>query len=179
VIGTRFAVSREESTAAVEVTEGVVRVIADGQSVAVRAGERWPAARTAALDADEPPAAEPELTMDPMALDAPRRRAPKRRQVRDDRPIELPPAPPAPSARERFERAAALEASDPAAAAAIYREVARGSGPWAANALYAHARLEIDRGHRDAGRRLMRKYLDRFPDGPNAAEALEALGESR
>jgi hypothetical protein len=88
------------------------------------------------------------------------------------------PAPPAVTSavlRERFESAAALEVRDPLAAARIYRELASGSGPWAANALFAEARLSAERGPREAARALLSAYLDRFPGGPNAADARALL----
>ena len=77
--------------------------------------------------------------------------------------------------RERFESAAALEVRDPLVAARIYRELASGSGPWAANALFAEARLWAERGQREAARALLSAYLDRFPGGPNAADARALL----
>ena len=88
-----------------------------------------------------------------------------------------PPPPAVTSAvlRERFESAAALEVRDPLAAARIYRELASGSGPWAANALFAEARLSAERGQREAARASLSAYLDRFPGGPNAADARALL----
>jgi hypothetical protein len=88
------------------------------------------------------------------------------------------PAPPAVSSaafRERFQSASALEVRDPLAAARIYRELASGSGPWAANALFAEARLSAERGQREAARALLAAYLDRFPGGPNADDARALL----
>ncbi len=78
--------------------------------------------------------------------------------------------------RERFESAAALEVRDPLAAFRIYRELASGSGPWAANALFAEARLSAERGQRDAAHALLSAYLERFPAGPNADDARALLG---
>lgn len=77
--------------------------------------------------------------------------------------------------KDRYEKAARLEATDPAAAIAIYRELARGKSPWAANALFAQARLELDRGHRREAARLLRAYLQRHPGGNNAADARALL----
>jgi hypothetical protein len=100
---------------------------------------------------------------------------------RESRPAAaLSPEPPPPAItsaalRERFESAAALEVRDPLAAARIYRELASGSGAWAANALFAEARLSVERGHREAARTLLSAYLDRFPSGPNAADARALL----
>jgi hypothetical protein len=70
-------------------------------------------------------------------------------------------------ARARYEQAAALEARDPEQALREYRAVAAGTGPWAAHALFAAARLELDRGHVAAGRALLEAYAERFPQGPN------------
>ena len=78
--------------------------------------------------------------------------------------------------RERFQSAAALEVRDPLAAARIYRELASGSGPWAANALFAEARLSAERGQQDAAQALLSVYLERFPGGPNADDARALLG---
>ena len=52
---------------------------------------------------------------------------------------------------------------------------ASGSGPWAANALFAEARLSAERGQREAARALLSAYLNRFPDGRNAADARALL----
>lgn len=89
-----------------------------------------------------------------------------------------PPSPPAPAAsdlRTRFEAAEALESSDPAAALRAYRAVAAGDGAWAANALYAAARLSFTRGDRDLAARFARAYLTRFPRGANATDARRLL----
>jgi TolA-binding protein len=81
--------------------------------------------------------------------------------------------------RAAFEAAAALESSDPAAALRAYRALARGTGPWSANALYAAARLALDGGDRALARRLARAYLDRFPRGGNAADAAALLSRTQ
>ena len=81
--------------------------------------------------------------------------------------------------RERFQSAVALEVRDPLAAARIYRELASGSGPWAANALFAEARLSTERGQPDAAQALLSLYLERFPSGPNADDARALLGRLR
>jgi hypothetical protein len=85
--------------------------------------------------------------------------------------------------RQRFELAAGLEVREPAAALRLYQELASGSGPWAANARFAQARLSAERGQRDAARVLLADYLQRFPRGPNAEDARALLtrlsGEGR
>ena len=63
--------------------------------------------------------------------------------------------------------------------AAIYRELSRGSGSWAANALYAHGRLELDRGRSRTAEKLLREYLARFESGANATDARRLLGDLR
>jgi hypothetical protein len=76
-----------------------------------------------------------------------------------------------PSPRDRFDRALALESSRPDEALAIYRDLARGDGPWAMNALYAEGRFELERGNKDAARRCFADYGQRYPNGPNARDA--------
>ena len=71
----------------------------------------------------------------------------------------------------RFEQATSREASDPSAALRIYRGLAREDGPWAENALYAQARLELELGHRANAQRLLHSYLDCHPAGANASDA--------
>jgi hypothetical protein len=69
-----------------------------------------------------------------------------------------------------FERAASLEAADAALALTLYLSLASGEDDWAANALYAAARLEIDRGRHDAGAAHLAEYLARFPRGENVVD---------
>ncbi len=161
VVGTRFSVAREGDDVAVEVDAGVVQVTRGGDSTRVRAGERWPAAErrpagpTAAPRTTE---AEPPASVDsPPAGDRHR------------------PGPPPPDAASLFERAQSLEAADPAQATRLYRRVSRGGGPWAANALYAWARLEVERGRTAEARQLLGRYLERHPNGPNATDARDLL----
>jgi TolA-binding protein len=80
---------------------------------------------------------------------------------------------PEPSPRERYDRALTLEAAHPGEALSIYRELARGSDSWAMNALYAEARLELERGNKDNARKRFADYLARYPTGPNANDARE------
>jgi hypothetical protein len=82
------------------------------------------------------------------------------------------PQPPSPGDdRERlFERAASLESADAPLALALYLSLASGEDAWAANALYAAARLEIDRGLREAGAEHLQEYMARFPRGENAVD---------
>lgn len=79
------------------------------------------------------------------------------------------------AARTRFERATRLEASEPEKALRIYAELAKVKGPWAANALYAQARLESERGRHERARALLQRYLARYPKGVNAEDVRALL----
>jgi hypothetical protein len=115
----------------------------------------------APLAAPEPAA--PASTAAPPSAPASLARSAARRQ---------PPARTAPpSDRERlFERAASLESANAPLALALYLSLASGDDDWAANALYAAARLEIDRGLHDAGAQHLTEYLARFPRGENVVD---------
>lgn len=76
--------------------------------------------------------------------------------------------------RARYERLAALEVRDPAAALAGYLELASGRSRWAEVALFAAARLAAERMDPRAVP-LLTTYLKRFPRGANAADAREIL----
>jgi FecR-like protein len=119
-------------------------------------------------EAPVPPAEAPVL---PAAAAAPPAEAPP--------PPSPPPAAKTISAQERFESAVRLEATAPEAALAMYDQLASGSGAWAANALFAAARLEAQRGHSAPARRLLQTYLERFPTGVNAEDAREMLQNLR
>lgn len=97
-----------------------------------------------------------------------------RSEARESGPAVLPADP-----KQRYEKAARLEATEPLAAIAIYRELARGKSPWAATALFAQARLELDRGNRREATRLLRDYLQRHPSGNNAADARALLDTTK
>lgn len=77
--------------------------------------------------------------------------------------------------RTRYERAAALEASDARGALAAYRDLAKGSSKWAQNSLYAAGRLAADLGDEALAARLLRRYVKRFPRGANADDAKALL----
>jgi hypothetical protein len=83
--------------------------------------------------------------------------------------------PPAPTAKQRYEQAERLEATDPAQAITLYQALAREGGPWAPTALFAQARLELDRGQRARAEALLHTYLRRYPTGANAAMARRLL----
>ncbi|MEZ4367502.1 MAG: FecR family protein [Kofleriaceae bacterium] len=192
VIGTRFTVEREGDGARVDVTEGTVEVTYRGGRTSVHGGASWAPAAVSARDPDEtvppvavtdPPPAPVELVPDASPAPAPAAKPNRRPTARAPVPAHGSAAPPAtddvavpaPSARDRFARASALEAADPDQALALYRELAAGDGAWAANAAYAIARLWLDRGDLRGAARAAERYLARFPGGPNAADARDII----
>jgi hypothetical protein len=86
-----------------------------------------------------------------------------------------PPPAPKPSPQDRFESAAKIERARPDEAATVYRQLAAGTSPWASNALFALARLEVDRGRRADAARHLRDYLAQYPRGINADDARTLL----
>jgi ferric-dicitrate binding protein FerR (iron transport regulator) len=86
---------------------------------------------------------------------------------------------PGPSSQDVFERATALERSDPARASQLYRSLESGADSWAQNALYARGRLAASRGNAGEARRLLEQYLERFPRGSNAEDARAVLRRLR
>ena len=95
--------------------------------------------------------------------------------VTNSAPTTAPPAPAAPSPQEAYESAARIEKTRPDDAAALYRGVIAGGTAWSSSALFALARLEADRGHRDSAQRLLSDYLTRYPRGLNADDARALL----
>lgn len=150
VIGTRFSVSRDVAAGRVEVQveHGSVRVSTPEASVLLGAGQSWPAPDAAPVASQRPAT---------RALDTP---SPTRRGA---------------DAAARFDRATRLEATSPDAALRIYRDLSQKAGPWAPNALYAAGRLEVERHRMQRGRALLERYLKRYPQGANAADARELL----
>jgi hypothetical protein len=80
--------------------------------------------------------------------------------------------------RVEYDRLAALEPHAPSAALTGYLALANTSGRWADPALFAAARLAIDRGDR-RGEALLERYLQQFPDGRNATDARQLLARVR
>ena len=156
VVGTQFRVARTGDSARVEVSEGTVRVTQGERSELVSAGKQW--------SASAPPAAPPAKEVEPAAEPAgasSEESAPA--QARDDKQ------------RKRFEQAAARERTAPRQALQQYEAMAKQSGPWASNALYALGRLEVElKDYAKAGKHL-ESYLERYPSGPNAADARSLL----
>jgi hypothetical protein len=89
---------------------------------------------------------------------------------------------PEPVVRSRqsvFEEATQLERKDPRRASELFRSLETGRDSWAQLALYARGRLEASRGNRELGRRLLQRYLERFPGGSNAEDARAVLQRMR
>jgi pyruvate/2-oxoglutarate dehydrogenase complex dihydrolipoamide acyltransferase (E2) component len=180
--------------ARVDVRRGVVEVWAPEGKFSVAAGQSWPAPAPSAEAAPVAPA-EAEAVPQPETGQAPRATRAAPRRVRNAAAERAPapsavaaPVPAAPVAPEpvqaaaaptgsqlRFEQAARQEGTHPEQAIAIYRELARGRDAWAANALYALGRLELERGHLSAGRTALTDYLARYPGGRNAEDARRLL----
>jgi hypothetical protein len=177
VVGTRFRVARRGDESRVGVTEGHVQVDSGATHVLLGPGENWPSGDPSDDRAGEPSdrATEPGLApaLEP-TLPEPKEKATGRRaQPRSSRSTSAYVV--ATRAQQRFERAARLEAKDPAAALALYQQLARGKGPWAANALYAQARLELERDRPQLAKPLLSRYLERYPQGLNAADVRKLL----
>lgn len=156
VIGTRFTVSRSGDAARVDVVEGHVEVVSRGHRAQVLAGASWSSLDDREAVVRDTPSSS-GVAVAPFDPPATKKKAPKV------------------DARALYEKAAALEATDPPAALAEYRAISRGKGPWAANALYAAGRLAAELGDEISAAAYLRAYLDRFPGGANAADAKALL----
>ncbi|MBK9033216.1 MAG: FecR domain-containing protein [Myxococcales bacterium] len=195
VVGTGFTVVRDGDSAQVEVTHGVVEVVAAGHRDRLVAGQLWDhgLVRTGelAVRSDVPTmvaTAPAPVAPAPAAADAPATDAPTTAPTHDAPPV-IAPRPPGVTASPRhaptgptatdpkaaFAAAAALEASAPARALAAYLDLADGASSWAAPALYAAARLAFDRGDAARARTLSARYLRSFPGGRNALDARALL----
>jgi hypothetical protein len=174
VIGTRFLVTRHEQSATVFVEHGTVEVSSPSEHVFVSTGESWPKPAVETPIVDEPAA--PAI---PTKHHKPSAKLPgTETQAQTPTPTQTQtPLPPSPE--QLYEHAAALESRNPDQAIAIYRLLATGDDAWAANALYAHGRLEADRHHRAEAQRLLGLYLSRFPQGVNARDARQLLDKLR
>lgn len=186
VIGTGFTVIRDGESAQVEVTHGVVEVVADGRRDRVAAGQVWDhgllrdgtlAAAPAAPAPFAPVVDAPALAIDPDArpavasAPAPASRVERRAPAAPSSPTAGPPLDP----KAAFAAAAALEAQAPDRALAAYLALAEAAPAWADAALFAAARLAFDRGDRARARSLAERYLRRFPHGRNALDARALL----
>ncbi|HEX3480001.1 MAG TPA: FecR domain-containing protein [Kofleriaceae bacterium] len=204
VVGTRFRVLRSEERIAVEVDHGLVDVNFRGSEVAIGAGQRWssdvprriipaaaappavePAPPVPATAAPDVPAAPPDAVPAPARPHrpahpgSPAHPAAGSADARPEpEPGARPAAPPVDPDRAEYDRLAALEVTSPGDALDGYRKLARGTSRWAAPALFAAARLAVDR--RDArAETLLGIYLQRFPTGANAADARQLLARLR
>jgi|GEM_PF-2501528 len=104
-----------------------------------------------------------------------------REQARRKAEVELPPPvnrSQADPASARYLRAAELEASSPKRALALYREIAGEKNEWSELALFAWGRLELERGNKDAARKVLKRYLARYPRGRNRADAKALLDDA-
>jgi len=192
VMGTRFTVARDASAIAVTVDHGVVEVSASGQVTVLHDGERWPGAGAnagagagaganagagAGAGVDAPPAVK---AVEPQGAGAAHPKMAQGASAPATRPStadvgavanSAPTTTPPPSPQEAYESAARIEKTRPDDAAALYRGVIAGGTSWSSSALFALARLEADRGHRDRAQRLLNDYLTRYPRGLNADDA--------
>ncbi len=162
VVGTHFTVRRAGEAASVHVDKGVVEVTARGELTVVSKGESWPPAPSVTV------ADAPAIAVVPSPSSAQPPPVPSATRPSSAAPKTRPP-------EEHYESATELEVRRPDQAISIYRELAKGDGPWAANALFAEGRLEADRGHRAEARQLLSDYLTRFPRGANAEDARQLL----
>ena len=170
VVGTRFKVQREGAAARVTVEHGVVEVAMDGRMARVAAGQVWPPPVQASLSPT--PTVSGETAGDGHARVERSRAAASQRRPLLASSLALSP-------QARFERAAALERTSPSAATALYGGLETGLDSWAANALFAHGRLELLRGNQAEARRLLERYLARFPRGANNSDARALLERVR
>jgi hypothetical protein len=187
VLGTRFSVTRMGEFARVGVQQGVVEVSAGGKSWKVRAGESWPAEvpqlapSQPVVDSSAVPSSVPEP-----APSSTERRVPSPMRARVA-PVAVAAPEPTPSVPRAtvpvpqivFEQATAMERTDPVRASELYRTLEGGADSWAQNALYARGRLEASRGNHAEARRLLGRYLERFPRGSNAEDARAVLKRLR
>ncbi len=156
VVGTEFAVYRDTEHPQVIVYEGVVAVSARGTRELVKAGQQWP---TETLVIEEAP---PHKATDspPEVIAETKHKAPTQ-----------------PTTRQLFEQAALKESMAPQEAIRLYKRASKGRGPWAANALYAQARLQLAQGKQGIAQRLLRRYIATYPSGLNTADARALLQE--
>jgi hypothetical protein len=172
VVGTRFRVQRDGEAVKVAVEHGVVEVTMNSHVSRVRAGQVWPAAAPAALASTHTNEVVAAAPVEPSEV----RRSSPRPQAATVAPTTNETAS---SAQARFEQAARLERADPGQATALYRTLETGSDSWAQNALYARGRLEAARGNTTEARKVLERYMARFPKGANRDDARALLQRLR
>lgn len=190
VVGTRFRVAHASERRTVEVEHGVVEVVFRGARIPVLAHQRWsseaPEQATRVATAPVEPLADPTANAvvpletaaaPPHTGVAPARNAAVPRPRAAATPDE-PAADGSKRARAEYDRLVSLEAASPDVALAGYLALARGATAWADPALFAAARLAVDRGDPRA-ERLLEAYLRRFPQGANATDAQQLLDRAR
>jgi FecR protein len=175
VVGTRFRVARAGERSEVTVDHGLVEVQFRGTVARVGAHQTWSSMEPATVrDTTIAEVVEPgDITIDPAAPAAPVRE-PKHHAAAPANLAPGAPAPPSDPDATRYEALTKLEASYPDVAMKGYLELSQGSGRWAEVALFAAARLAVDR-HDARARTLLEIYLRRFPAGANATDARNLL----
>jgi hypothetical protein len=200
VMGTKFTVTHDEDETSVDVEHGVVEIASHGVVTVLHDGGHWPDAvapsRTPSPDLASSSPFGANTPMAPLQARSQARAAHARRPAAVDtsaasseptpEPTAIEPSvtsPPAiavvPAPQQAFEAASRSERTNPVQAIAIYRQLAAGGTAWAPNALFALARLEVDRGQRAEAARLLSAYLARYPRGINADDARELLRRMR
>jgi hypothetical protein len=177
VVGTRFRVTRLGESARVTVEEGVVEVSSRGGTFRVAAGEEWPSETARAETVEN--ASTPLATADAIKPSSAARPGTVSAKLPAAAAAPVADHPAQESRQSVFERAALLERSDPARASQLYASLESQRDSWAQNALYARGRLEATRGNRAEARRLLERYLARFPNGGNAEDARAVLSRLR
>jgi hypothetical protein len=154
VVGTRFVVEKRAGVR-VQVTRGKVHVVSAAGELQVAAGQEWDARRGLVTSA----AAVPAVPTDA----GPRERTPDASPLVD----------PLTSSADALAAAAAIEAADPDAAAARYRQLAAAPDAAAAElAAYRLADLELGRSRWDASLAAVHAYEQAFPHGAHLEDVL-------
>ena len=180
VIGTKFRVAYDDDRTEVTVDHGVVEVSYHGSIVRIAADETWssehPNDVTSVITTDSDVEPDPAPAPSPSPTKRPVRVVHKR-HVKTAPPPAAVPATTAPAADpdyDRYMQLVALEPKQPDVAIEGYLKLSQGTSRWAANALYAAARLALDR-HDSRAETLLTIYLRRFPNGANADDAARLL----
>jgi hypothetical protein len=164
VVGTEFAVYQSAGKTQVTVFEGLVAVSQSGRRELIKAGERWPTGSADAMPPD----------MEAVAQDPVPEPATSKARTTSEKTTSVERGT---NTRELYEAAAAKELDDPQQALRLYKQASKASGPWAANALYAQARLLLARGDQAKAKVILKRYRSRFPSGANAVDAEALLQE--